>query len=269
MKKFGLITNKYTVSILILVCLFLADVLLHRGMSRVILPTSFSDKIKAVNLPVCDNQLTAKDKHWISAVDNILLLQKLPENTAGIECNIVFNPLKKSFDIFPDSVNSYSFAADSLLTVYSNKKLHANIWFDIKNLTAENLNASVAEVIRLKNKYTLNNQVVIESSAAYLLRSFCDSGFFTCYQVPELNPYQATEPEIIRFADSLRNSLTKYPASAISCSYVQYPVLKKFFPNYPLLTRADNSSVSIVSYVFKRQLENDEHIKAILYPFKD
>lgn len=269
MKKFGFITNKYTISVLILLCLFLADIVLHSGMSRVILPASFSDKIKPVTLPLCSNVLLFKDKHWISSVDNISILEKLPGNTPGIECNLAFNPLKKHFELYPDSVVDYSLNADSLLAVYSNKKLQANIWFDIKGLTKDNLDPALAEMIRLKDKYQLNGKIIIESPVAELLKTFCDSGFFTAYHVPDTNPYQSTEPEIIRFADSIRNNLVKYPAAAVTCSYVQYPVLKKFFPNYPLLTRADNLSVSIVSYVFKRQLENDEHIRAILYPFKN
>ncbi|CAN5726437.1 hypothetical protein BH11BAC4_BH11BAC4_09850 [soil metagenome] len=269
MKKFGFITNKFAISILILMGLLLADILLHREMSRVILPSSFPENIKSVNLPICGNTLAPKDKHWIKSVDNIALMEKLPANTAGIQCNVVFNTLKNIFELYPDAASSYSLDADSLLTSYTSKKLTANFWFTIRNLTIENTNASLKEILRLKNKYGLNGQIIVESSHAALLKPFCDSGFFTSYYAPFLNPYQASEPEIMHFTDSIRNTLSKYPASSISCFYFQYPVLKKFFPNYPLLTRSDQSSISMVSYVFRHQLENDVNIKAILYPFQD
>ena len=269
MKKFGFITNKYTVSALILLCLLLADIILHKGMSRVIIPSSFTDKIIPVNLPLCDQKLLQKNKHWVKAVDNIELMQKLPGNTAGIECDVYFDISKNHFEVYHDSTAPSTLDLDSLLAVYFSKKLGANIWFDFKNLNRENSMPSLNEITRLKNKYNLSGQVIVESSSPQFLKTFCDSGYFTSYYVPLFNPYQATENEIIQFADSVRNNLTKYPASAVSGYYFQYPVLKKFFPNYPILTWTDNTSISVVSYVFKRQLENDESIKVILYPFKD
>ena len=269
MKKFGFITNKYIVSVLILLCLFLADIILHKGMSRVIIPSSFSDKIKPINLPPCIQTLRQKDKHWVKAIDNIELMQKLPANTAGIECDVYFDMQKDHFEVYHDSTAPSTLNLDSLLSVYSSKKLSANVWLDFKNLTGENSTQSLNEITRLKNKYRLFNQIIVESHNLQYLKVFCDSGYFTSYYVPSFNPYRATENEIIQFTDLVRNNLTRYPASALSGYYFQYPILKKFFPNYPILTWADNTSISIVSYLFKRQLENDESIKVILYPFKD
>jgi hypothetical protein len=269
MKKFGFITNKYTVSVLILLCLLLADIILHKGMSRVILPAAFTDKIKPVNLPLCHQPLLQKDKHWVKAVDNIELMQKLPANTAGIECDVYFDIQKNHFEVYHDSARLSTLNLDSLLTVYASKKLNANIWLDFKNLTSDNSIASLNEITRLRNKYKLFNQVIVESHNLQPLKVFCDSGYFTSYYVPFINPYQATENEIVTFTDSIRTNLTKYPTSAVSGYYFQYPVLKKFFPNYPILTWADHASISVVSYVFKHQLEHDESIKVILYPFKD
>jgi len=269
MNKFGFITNKYSISVLILGCVLLTDIVLHRGISRMILPATFSDKIVPANLPLCNNALAQKDKHWIKAVNSISLMEKIPANTPGIECDLYFNIQKNHFDVSPDSVISSGLDADSLLSVYAAKKMTANTWFNIKNLDGQNAGASLTEMIRLKNKYGLTGRIIIESSAASFLKTFCDSGFYTSYTVPYFDPYKSSEPPIIQFADSIRTALTKYPASSVSGSYFQYPLLKKFFPTYPILTRADNVTISFVSYLFKRQLENDENIKVILYSFKD
>jgi hypothetical protein len=269
MKKFGLLTNKYTVSVLILLCLLLADLILHKTMSRVIIPTSFSDKIRPVSLPLCDQPLVQKNKHWVSAADNIEMMQNLPVNTAGFSCDVYFDILKDQFDVYPDSTATTTLNLDTLLAVYYSRKMTANIWLDFKNLNADNSLPSLKEITRLKNKYKLSNQVIVESGNSRFLKSFCDSGYFTSYAVPFFNPYQSTENEIIQFADSVRNNLLKFPASALSAYYFQYPVLKKFFPNYPILTRADHASISVVYYIFKQQLENEESIKVILYPLED
>ncbi len=269
MNKFGFITNKYTVSVLILLGLLGADIILHRGMSRVIIPADFSDKISPVNLPLCSNPLLTTDKHWVKAVNNIDLMKKLPGKTAGIEIDVYFDLLKNQFKVFHDSSAISSLNADSLLASYDQQKLKANIWFDFKNLDASNESLGLKEVLRLQAKYGLQNKFIIESSSPKYLGSFCDSGFFTSYYVPYFNPYQASENAIIQFTDSIKNNLGKYPTSALSGYYYQYPILKKFFPNYPLLTWADNATLSVVSFVFKRQLDHDSSIKVILLPFQN
>lgn len=269
MKKFGFITNKYTVSGLILLCLLLADIILHKGMSRVIIPSSFTDKIKPVSLPVCSNKLVPKDKHWIKAVDNTAIMNKVPVTTAGIECDVYFDLQKNNFNVYHDSSAMSALTLDSLLSVYQSRGLQSDVWLDFKNLTAGNSMASLAEVTRLKNKYGLSGKLIIESHEPEYLKPFCDSGYFTSYYVPTFNPYKASEDEIVSFATTVRNNLTQYPTSAVSGYYYQYPILKKFFPNYPILTWSDNGSVSVVSYVFRRQLEHDENIVVVLYPLED
>lgn len=269
MKKYGFITNKYSVSVLILLCLLLTDILLHRGMSRTIIRSRFTDKVSPVNLPLCNNPLIQKAKHWIKAVNNISIMQQLPDNTSGIECDVYFDSQKNHFEVYHDSSAPSTLNLDTLLSVYYLKKLQANVWLDFKNLSGENSMSSLHEINRLKNKYNLSNQFIIESPDPQFLKTFCDSGYFTSYYVPFFNPYQATEKEIIQFTGTIRKNLEKFPASALSGYYFQYPVLKKFFPNYPILTWADNASVSIVSFLFNRQLENDENIKVVLYPYND
>jgi hypothetical protein len=269
MRKTGFLTNKYTLSVLILICLLLVDVILHKGMSRVIMPGTFTDKVMPVILPVCESPLLKKDKHWIKAVDNIELMKKLPVNTAGIECDVYFDIQKNHFEVYHDSSKRSTLNLDSLLSFYASQKLGANLWFDFKNLDEANSLPSLTEIKRLQNKYNLSNKLIIESSSPQYLQSFCNSGFYTSYYVPFFNPYNADENDLIHFADSVRNNLIKYPVSALSGYYFQYPVLKKFFPNYPILTWIDHASLSVVSYFFKRQLENDESIKVILFSFEN
>ncbi len=77
--------------------------------------------------------------------------------------------------------------------------------------------------------------------------------------------YLLKENELNRIADSISNNLERYPVSALSGYYFQYPFLKKYFPTYPILTWADKSSLSVVSFIFNRSLQTEEHLKIILY----
>ncbi len=269
MSGLDLIKNKYSVSAIILLCCLLADIILHKGMSRVILPSGFTDKVAPAKLPICEQSLAVTEKKWVKAVDNIDIVNKLPLNTAGIECDVYFDITKKCFEVYHDSSAPSILNVDSLLAAYNRKELKASIWFDFKNLNADNALLSLHEVIRLKSKYGLHNKIIVESPHPKYLQAFCDSGFFTSYYVPYFNPYQVKEVELIYYLNSIKNNLRQYPTSALSGYYFQYPVLEKFFPNYPILTWADNNTASLVSYLFNRQLEHDTNLKIILYPFKD
>ncbi len=264
MSKFDFIKNKYGVSLLILLALLLADVLLHRGISRVMLPGYFTDKISPHRLPVCENELLQKDKSWTRSINNIERLGHIPASTAGIETDIFFNESTHRFEVYNDS--THSLPLDSLLGAYQFQKLSSNIWFHFMNLDSGNQEASLAELIRTKEKYGLNRKIIIESSSAALLKSFCDQGFYTGYLIPEFNPYQLKEAELIHMIDSIYKQVSRYQASALSGYYYQYPVLKKYFPNYPILTRVDQQGASLVSYFFNRQLRHDEMIKVVLFP---
>jgi hypothetical protein len=109
--------------------------------------------------------------------------------------------------------------------------------------------------------------MIIESTAAENLAPFQEKGFFTSYYVPLFNPYLITEDSLVTILNAVSANLEKYPASAVSGYYFQYPVLKKFFPNYPILTWSTHS-FSLVSYAFNMQLKKDKMVKVVLYPFK-
>jgi len=269
MSKLGFIKNKYTVSALILISLLGVDVLLHRGISRVIIPSSFTDQVKPINIIPCRQSLNIKEKHWLKAIDNIAAMEKVPPGTEGIECDVYFDTAKKSFAVYHDSTSISDLDADSLLSVYQNQKLESHIWFDFKNLQAANKEASLAEMLRLKTKYGLQQKLIIESGDPALLQSFCDSGFFTSYYVPFFNPYQAGEKELVAFIRGIEKKLAANPTSALSGYYFQYPILKRFFPNYPILTWIDNPGPSLVAHYFNRQLNNDSMVKVILSPLSE
>lgn len=264
MTKAGFITNKYVISILVLLCLLFADILLHRSMSRVILPSDFSTKIKAVQLPVCHATLDSINKHWTGDISSVSQAAQIPADIKGIECNVYFDTADDHFKTGTLSANNGT-NIDSLLQGFTGYA----VWFECENLSLATCHAAMQEMIRIRKEYRLQNRMIIESTDARCLKQLCDSGFFSSYRVPMINPYQSSEAELIRFTDSIKHHLMLNPVSALSCYYFQYPILKKFFPGYPILTRADNTSISLVSYVFMKQLEHDNNIKVILSGFND
>ncbi len=152
-------------------------------MSRVIIPSGFSDNITIANdLPICTQSLVQKEKNWIKDVDNPNLMARLPENTAGIGFTVYYDSIQKSLEVYQQDAPSLN--VDTLLNVYSIKKMHSNIWFKIKNLNAANAGQMLGLITGLRDQYKLFNQVIVESSSAEQLVAFCQRGFFTSYYVP-------------------------------------------------------------------------------------
>jgi len=242
------------------------DIVLHKGMSRVILPESFTAERSARDYLTCDQPLVVKDKKWIKGVNSIKRLQQLDSSLAGFEIDVYFDTSKNYFMVYHDSGVISELNLEAIMQQYQNRNMTASVWLDFKNLLAGNLYKSLKYISDLRHRYALKDKIIIESSYPELLQPFCDSGFFTSYYLPFFNPYKLNEKALIEKIDSIATQLQKNKVSALSGYYFQYPVMKKYFPTYPVLTWSDNSFMSLVTNSFNRSLLNDSHVKVVLFP---
>ena len=268
MKKKKFLLNKYTVTVFILLAYFAADVFLHKGMSRVLFGSSFTDQRKPVMLNNCKQPLQVTGKRWVKAVNTISRINQLPADAAGFEMDVYFDTTKNCLLLYHDSTEYSTLRIEAVLGIYKTRSMTASIWLDFKNLSAANEQQSVKYIAALRNSYGLNNKLIVESPHPECLQSFCDSGFFTSYYTPFFNPYQENEAAVIDYIDSIKKQLEQYPVSALSGYYFQYPLLKKYFPDFPLLIWAADSKLSVVGYFFNSKLNTDEQLKVVLYPLK-
>jgi hypothetical protein len=266
MKKNSFLTNKYTLSVFILLLCLAADIVLHKGMSRVMLPESFTAKRSSSRLSPVQLPLLAGDKKWMKAINTVEKLNNLQGNVSGFEMDVYFDTAKNYLQVYHDSSGYSELNVEAILEKYKAKKLTASIWLDFKNLSAQNEKKSLAYIIGLREKYQLSNRLIIESSFPQFLQSFVDSGFFTSYYTPYFNPYSIDENELTEQIDKMSRELSKYRVCALSGYYFQYPVLKKYFPNYPVLTWTAPSGISLVAHTFNRTLLSDDHVKVVLFP---
>ena len=265
MKKNSFIINKYTLSLFILLLYLGTDIVLHKGMTRVIMPKSFTEKRSPQNFPMCNQVLTVTGKKWGKAVNTTIQMEQLPTDAAGFEMDVYFDTAKNYLLVYHDSSVYSQLNIADILNVYKARKLSSSIWLDFKNLSAANEKQSLIYIASLRQQFNLNNKLIVESSAPQYLQSFCDSGFYTSYYTPFFNPYLLTEKETIQTIDTISYNLSKYPTAALSGYYFQYPFLKRYFPGYPVLTWANKSNFSLVSYIFNRMLLTDERVKIVLY----
>jgi hypothetical protein len=265
MKSKDYFGNKYFFGLVVILIIICVDILFHKGMTRVLIPDSFTKNISPADFPHCNNILIQHSKRWVKAVDNEAAIKKLAGNTDGFEVDIYFDTTIHSFYVYHDSSGISSLTVDHLLDVYKKRNLTSSIWFDFKNLNYFNHEGSLIALIALRQKYGLQNKMIVESSQISYLTHFCENGFFTSYYTPYFNPYELKENDLKNIVDTISHNLKLYPVSALSGYYFQYPFLKKYYPGYPILTWAEKNNFSLVSAVFNWHLEKESHLKIILY----
>lgn len=265
MKKNRFLLNKYTVGVYILLAYFAVDTILHKGMVRVLLPTATIDRRYPVHVTPCGQTLLNTGKKWVKAVNTVKAIEGLPGDTPGFEMDVYFDTLKNCLLLYHDSTHYSTLNIESVLKVYKAKNLAASIWLDFKNLFPGNEQQSLRYISALRKSYGLTDKLIIESSFPQCLRSFCDSGFFTSYYVPFFNPYRATKPALENFIDTVSANIRAYPTTALSGYYFQYPLLKEYFPGFPILTWAEQPGISFTAAIFNQKLLKDSALQVILY----
>jgi hypothetical protein len=258
--------NKYKLMVFIIGLYLLVDVLQHKGQIRVLFPKDFAESKNEILLPQSKSILINKDKSWKKGVNTKEQMSQLNADGAGFECDVYFDRTTISFDVHHDADKSIGYSLDNLLQLYHQKKLQASIWLDIKNMDDSNAASVLQSLIELRNKYDLQNKILVESGRANLLTAFSDSSFFTSYYIPFFNPYKMNKDQMNVWADSMASVIVKSKVNALSGYYFQSSFLNHYFPQYPVLTWVDNAEFSLVNFLFQRRITADKSIFIALKP---
>ena len=242
------------------------DVLQHKGLARVLLPKKIPVFTKSAKWQET-HFIINKDKSWVKGVNSIERLNnKLNRNTGGIECDVYFDTLKKIFDVHHDINNSTGLDLETLLQEYRRLDLQISIWLDFKNLDSFTAVLALNKLKQLREKYGLQNKIIVESGQANLLNKFNENEFYTSYYVPVFNPYLLDDNSLKSYTDSISRAIRNSSANALSGYYFQYSFLAKNFPGYDILLWAPNDKFSFINWLFKKKLAADPDAFIVLYP---
>jgi len=258
--------NKYKVMAFIIGLYLVVDVLQHKGQARVLFPKEFPGSQYQVLPFQSMSDLTSEGKNWIKGVNLKEQLNRLDQDVAGFECDVYFDTTSKSFNVHHDKDKSIGYSLDELLQIYQQRNLQAGIWLDIKNLDQSNDAQALQNLLSLRDKYKLQNKILVESGHAEVLTSFCDSGFFTSYYVPFFNPYKISNDKLKVWADSIASVISNVKVDALSGYYFQSSFLNHYFPRYPVLTWVEKSSFSLVNFLFQKKIAADRSVFIVLKP---
>ncbi len=266
MRKYRFFTNKYTLLALILLLWLAVDVVSHKGMTRVLLPGGFPADLQSTTLTPLRQTLLQTGMYWKKAVNSREAMEALPAALAGLEMDVYFDTARNIFKVYHDSAVLSEQSLEGLLEIYQKRNLSGSIWLDFKNLSSANEGPSLNYLVQLREKFALQQKIIVESTNPQYLQSFNDNAFFTSYYTPYFNPYSLTATDLKMFVDSIGATLSKYNVAALSGYYFQIPALKKYFPSYPLLSWSDRDRFSLVSFLFHNKLKRDANLKVLLFP---
>lgn len=243
-----------------------ADVARHKGLTRVLFPKKITVFVNSAKFQET-HFITNIDKNWIKGVNSVEKLKdRLNTNTSGMECDVYFDTVKKIFDVHHDIDNSTGLDLETLLKEYQQLNLQASIWIDFKNLNDFTAVAALNKLIQLREKYRLQNKILVESSRADLLNKYNEKEFYTSYYVPMFNPYLLDDRELKFYADSIYKAISYSSVNALSGYYFQYKFLAKNFSGYDILLWAPNDRFSLMNWLFKKKIDTDRDAFIVLYP---
>ena len=244
----------------------LVDVLQHKGLTRVLLPKKnpvFTNNAKFQETHFLIN----KDKNWVKGVNSLERMRdKLSKNKGGMECDVYFDTAKKIFDVHHDIDNSTGLDLETLLQEYQRLNLRASIWLDFKNLNDFTAVPALNKLMQLREKYRLQNKILVESGRANLLNKYNENEFYTSYYVPVFNPYLLDNRSLVFYTDSIYKEIRNSSVNALSGYYFQYSFLAKNFHGYDILLWAPDDRFSLVNWLFKKKIANDRDAYIVLYP---
>ena len=251
----------WAIAIFGMVALF--DIWLHRGMIRVMNPPAFTDKRKATNgLPVCGAANGSSGQIWKLRVDDAKAIKSLKEQYGGFSVAGAYDSRKADFWV--ERTDGKFVELEELLK--AREKNPQGLLLAVNDLRPTDFESFFNYLYYIDSVYKLNKNIIIQTRDELLLKPICDAGYSSSYHIPFLNPYHSSESEFISWLDSLTVTLKKYPATYLSATYYQSPVLEKFFPDAHQILWIDKADYSVVGPLLKRKLKQNNKVSIILEP---
>lgn len=126
------------------------------------------------------------EKFWAHRCDSIEKFRLMSRKYAGLEIDATFYPNEprgSKFDVSHDKKRSLDYPLENFMPIIA--ECGKPIWFDFKNLTAENAVAALEELDELSERNSIDRKKFIVESYDYeSLKMFRERGYYTAYCVP-------------------------------------------------------------------------------------
>ena len=205
------------------------------------------------------------DKIWAHRANSTEKLESAIGYFNGVELDLVYDSNTKSFDVNHPPAKSI----DLNFQTYLSKIDIADkpyLWLDIKNLNLETVEGIYIRLTYLVEEYNYpKEKILVETRYPEALPKFTQFGFMTSYyldsKVKKVKGNAASEE-----ADKIRSILENQPKIGISCGYLGYEFMSKFFPKKEKYVWVLTPRIHPDFFKIRRML-NDQTIKVVLIKY--
>lgn len=206
------------------------------------------------------------DKIWIHRVNSIEMLNELAPNYKGMEVDIVFDTLSKTFDVNHPPAKSIGLNLIDYLKANNDKS--TNYWLDFKNLTLTNVEDAILrlEFVILESGYSKNN-FIVESRSPSPLKRFHKNGFLTSYYLHWPGLFTLNNDEFNNKIKEIKSNINN-EIDYLSSPYNDYEIIKENFPDKKMNIWVEKSKIIkrevLKEHLYRLKLANDTMVNVFL-----
>lgn len=206
--------------------------------------------------------LPENEKIWLHRANRIEKAKLFQYAYTGLEIDIIFDDAMGTFLVKHDAAEPSYTTLDRWCQAVDNCS-ELGIWFDFKNLNANNRDAALACLQQLRQRHHLHGKLYVESPAYLHLGVFQEAGFLVSYYIPDFNPLQDDDCGLQHLA-TIQDAID-HGVDAISGSELQYAFMKEHFPNQTLLIWTINTDLEYQRRLMDPMV-NDSLVAVLLLP---
>lgn len=176
--------------------------------------------------------------HRINDIDKLQAILGNGFRSAEIDVWFYANENDSGFQVGHDGSGPNEIRLDQFLKIMQPYKLK-KLWLDVKNLTVENLDAALRELIRLDKTYGLREIAIVESGiTSNSFEKFRAAGFHTSYYLPTEHIAnmlrEGNRVALTEVAKDITAQISNQSVSAVSFDLALYSFVKEYLePSIP------------------------------------
>ena len=205
--------------------------------------------------------LPKNEKIWLHRANRIEKAKLFQYTYPGLEIDIVFDDTTGTFLVKHEANEPSNTTLDQWCQAVDHCS-ELGIWFDFKNLNANNRDAALTCLQQLRQRHHLHGKLYVESPAYPHLELFQEAGFLVSYYIPDFNPCQDNGG--LQHLATIQDAID-HGVDAISGSELQYEFMKKHFPNQTLLIWTINTDLEYQRKLID-SIANDSLVEVLLLP---
>lgn len=210
--------------------------------------------------------LNIENRIWVHRVNTLERLNAVKDIFNGVEVDVVFNSSLGLFDVYHPPQKSIGLSLEELFASIKSDS-NFSFWIDFKNLTVENQQEALEHLEYLNAKYSLKENILIESVESELLIPFTNKGYQTILYLPAF--YKMSSNTFTSLLTEVSEEVEKGNYIGVSQNIGIYGILREglsVVPKYLWDTKIDWSKPSDKEKA-KRILGQDGSIEVLLVHF--